>query len=329
MYLSAYYFRAHMYTIVPRHVREDMEWMADMGTDAVAIGILEQDLFAAVENIEILYREADRVGMKLLATPSRWGNLVAGCPKVPSLFCATNPEATMLRADGSPLIGAFGPLASVHHPATFEFFCESIERMLGIAPFAGIVWDELKALDAMDYSSAAKRALADSDTGRGGDIDDLHAHIDAFCDFFDRVNGEARGMSPDLRLSAFVYGYLTGYRAERPAQIGNLDEYGCDGRPYRAEDKGGNDSGATRAEKLLCEQGPYFVELARRNGKRPLFLIENHAMAEEDVEIMDRRLPEVLSLGAEHVLYYYYPRSLKDPDRNMNTLRKHLSKSRA
>lgn len=27
-FLSAFFFRAHMYTIVPRHVREDMEWMA-------------------------------------------------------------------------------------------------------------------------------------------------------------------------------------------------------------------------------------------------------------------------------------------------------------
>jgi hypothetical protein len=325
MFLSAYYFRAHMYTIVPRHVREDMEWMADVGTDAVVIGVLEQDLTAAVQNIEIVHREADRVGLKLLATPSRWGNLVAGCPKVPSLFCARNPDATMRNTDGSPLIGAFGPLASVHHPATFDFFRDSVEQMLAIAPFAGIVWDELKALDAMDYSPAARRAFLNSEVGDGGDIDDLHTHIDAFCDFFDRVNGEARRMSPDLRLSAFVYGNLTGYRAERPAQIGNLDEYGCDGRPYRGEDDGGNDSGATRAAKLLCDQGPYFVDLARRNGKRPLFLIENHAMAEGDVEIMDRRLPEVLSLGAEHVLYYYYPRSLKDPDRNMNTIRKHLS----
>lgn len=329
MFLSAYYFRAHMYTIVPRHVREDMEWMADFGTDAVVIGVLEQDLTAAVQNIEIIHREADRVGMKLLATPSRWGNLVAGCPKVPSLFCARTPEVTMQNADGSPLIGYFGALASVHHPATFDFFYESVERMLAIAPFAGIVWDEFKGLEAIDYSAAAREAFGPPGTTDGADIDDPHAHIDAFCDFFDRVNGEARRMSPELRLSAFVPGHLDGYQAERPAQIEHLDDYGCDGRPYRREDNGGSDSGPTRATKLLCEHGPYFVDIAQRNGKKPLFLIENHAMAEEDVQIMDRRLPEVLSLGAEHVLYYYYPRSLKDPDRNMNIIKNHLAKWRA
>ena len=43
--LSAYYFRAHLYTIVPHQVQEDFSWMADHGTDAVVIGVLEQDPF--------------------------------------------------------------------------------------------------------------------------------------------------------------------------------------------------------------------------------------------------------------------------------------------
>ncbi len=31
-----------MYTFVPRQVREDMQWMADTGADAIMIGVLEQ-----------------------------------------------------------------------------------------------------------------------------------------------------------------------------------------------------------------------------------------------------------------------------------------------
>ena len=42
---------------------------------------------------------------------------------------------------------------------------------------------------------------------------------------------------------------------------------------------------------------------------------------------MDKRLPEVLSLGAEHMIYYYYPRSLEDPDANMAIIAKHLSET--
>ena len=44
--IAAYYIGAHVYTCVPRHVREDMEWMADKGTRYVFISVLEQDLFA-------------------------------------------------------------------------------------------------------------------------------------------------------------------------------------------------------------------------------------------------------------------------------------------
>lgn len=320
MFINAYYFRAHMYTIVPRQVREDMEWMADHGTNAVTIGVLEQDLFAAVRNMEIVQREAERVGMELHVTPSRWGGLVAGCPKVPSLFSAKNFDALVRNKDGSYLIGGFGPVASVHHPDTLAFFTGSLERLLDILPVAGIVWDEVKTLGIRDYSPAARKAL------EGKDLDDIRVHVDATAGFFDRVDKAALQMKPELRISMFLYGHLKGYEVERCAAIEHLHDFGCDGRPFRREDGGGSDSGAMPATKLLCDHGPYFVEQARANGKRGLFLIENHAMADADVPVMDKRLPEVLSLGAEHILYYYYPRSLEDPDHNMSVIGKHLGK---
>jgi hypothetical protein len=90
--LNAYYFRAHMYTLVPRHVQEDMKWMADIGTNVVSVAVLEQDLFAAVENIQIIVEEAKKAGMKVHAVPSRWGGLLAGAPKVPSLFSVLHPH---------------------------------------------------------------------------------------------------------------------------------------------------------------------------------------------------------------------------------------------
>lgn len=318
MIITAYYFRAHSYTIVPRHVREDMEWMADHGTDAVCIGILEQDLNAAVENFQLISREANRVGMKVFATPSRWGALVAGCPKVPSIFSATHPEAMLKNKDGSTFIDWLGPLASVHHQKTFEFFCSSIEKMLRLFPIEGIIWDEVKNLDRKDYSEAAVSAL------RGKDLDDLNVHIDATADFFDQVNKAALEIKPDLRLSLFLFGHLRGYCVEKMAQIPSLHDFGCDGRPFRKEDGGSNDSGKKEAHKVLCDDGPYFIGQAKKNGKNGLMLIENHAMADEDVPLMDKRLPEVLSLGAGHILYYYYPRSLENPNRNMKVIGKHL-----
>ena len=106
--LSAYHFRAHLYTIVLHQVQEDFSWMADHGTDAVVIGVLEQDLFAARENLDILCAEARRAGLDVLITPSRWGSLVAGCPKVPSILCATEHDCWAQNADGSPHMSFLG-----------------------------------------------------------------------------------------------------------------------------------------------------------------------------------------------------------------------------
>lgn len=103
-----------MYTLVPDQVREDMEWIADTGTDAVTIAVLEQDLYAARENIETIHREAARVGLKLFAAPSRWAGQVAGAPRVPGLFTASHPETWVRNEDGTPYLSSYsGPMPSL------------------------------------------------------------------------------------------------------------------------------------------------------------------------------------------------------------------------
>jgi hypothetical protein len=308
-----------MYTCVPRQIREDMEWMADCGTNAVIIGVLEQDFSAAVENIQLVAAEAARVGMQLFVTPSRWGSLVAGCPKVPSIFCGYNRKAWSLNREGEPHV-FLGPVASVHHPDTFEFFTNALNSLFDIAPVGGIVWDEPKALDQKDYSPAAQEAL------EGKDMEDPKVHIDAQADFFERVNAEVLKNHPDLDISMFLYGHLTGYAVERCAQISNLTTFGLDGRPFRLEDNGSGDSGQERAGKTLCDHGPYFADIARKNNKGLFMLIENHALKRGDIDLMDKRLPEVFAQNPEHLCYYYYPRSVEDPDRAMSVIARHLKK---
>ncbi len=110
-----------MYTLVPRHVREDLKWMADVGTNVVSVAVIEQDLFAAVENIEIICNEATKLGMDVWAVPSRWGGLVAGAPKVPSLFTIQNHDTWKLNKDGSYASSSVsGRISSIFHPATFD-----------------------------------------------------------------------------------------------------------------------------------------------------------------------------------------------------------------
>jgi hypothetical protein len=311
---GAYYFRQHMYTLVPRQLRDDLAWMADVGTDAVCLAVLEQDLWAARSNLDAICREAERAGIAVHAVPSRWGGLVAGAPKVPSLFAANHPETWSRDAKDQPhLSSIWGPMASVHHPATMEFFHATLETLLTQWPVRGIIWDEPKNLYRMDFAPEARRKMPDGA--------DMSWHIDAVADFFDAVGARAKGIRNDVTISMFLYAHLKGYCVERCARIETLDYFGCDGRPWRLEDR---PASTESGRKVLLGQAHRFLDEARRNAKGGLILIENHAMDSRDFDLMDRRLPEVLALGAEKVLYYYYGRDVADPDRQMAILARHF-----
>lgn len=315
---AAYYMAAHLYTLVPRHVREDLAWIRDHGAQAVVLGVLEQDLTAARENIAVVAAEAARAGLELWLTPSRWGNLVAGAPKVPSIFCATRHEAWALRADGRPVLNFLGPVASVHHPATFERFAGLLAQAFAQWPVRGVVWDEPKALHAADHSPAARAALGDADPA------DPAVVLGAQCAFFGRVNAEIRRLAPATRIGLFGFAHDTAL-APALCAIPGLDAAGCDGRPWRREDGGhsdDNDGGAPT--KFLLGDGQVWTAAARAAGRAGLWLIENHALPDEDLPLMDHRLPEVLAAAPEWLLWYYYPRSLADPDAHMAVLGRHL-----
>lgn len=314
--LNAYYFRAHMYTMVPRHVREDMKWMAGVGTNVVSIAVLEQDLYAAVENIQVVCEEAQKAGMAVHAVPSRWGGLLAGAPKVPSMFSVTHPHTWMLHEDGKPAFnGTSGVTSSIHYPETHDFFCKSVDGIVKIHPnLRGVIWDEPKNFRTRDFSPKAKEVL-------GADAP-VEKHIQAMADFYSRVNEYVKGKHPQLTLSMFVYASTSPDVMERAAAIAHLDYFGCDGRPWGEKD-GGQLEGDN---KVLVGRGEAFLEAARKNGKKGLLLIENHNLPARDIPLMDRGMPQVLRMNPEQLIYYYYPRNIGEPDRNMATLAKHLRK---
>jgi hypothetical protein len=315
--LNGYYFRAHMYTLVPRHVREDMKWMADIGTSVVSVAVLEQDLFAAVENIQIIVEEAKRLGMNVFAVPSRWGGLLAGAPKVPSLFAVLNPQTWMLQPDGKPYQNAnSGVTCSIHYPETYDFFCKSADSIAGIGGISGIIWDEPKNFATRDFSPKAREVL--------GTDASAEQHAAAMAGFYSRVNTYIKGKYPDMALSMFVYANTKDMVIEKAAAIEQMDYFGCDGRPWAQADGGKLESEG----KVLLGPGEKFITAARKHGKKALLLIENHNMTSAEIPLMDRGLPKVMALGAEQLIYYYYPRNIQEPDKNMATIARHLKKYR-
>ena len=210
---------------------------------------------------------------------------------------------------------------SVHHPDTYALFARTLEELLGRWPIRGVIWDELKALKEADYSPAAREALA------GRDLADPAVHAEAQVAFFGRLNAAIKAAKPDAVTSCFVYGNM----ADEPwlelvAGMDRLDEFGLDGRPWRRTDGGSDDNpGPSAPTKFAPDQFPAFREAATAQGRRSLVLVENHAIDNDDVALMDRRLPELMAMGPDHLIYYYYPRSVEDPDAAMAVIGRHLA----
>lgn len=297
MKLNAYYFRAHMYTLVPRQVREDMAWMADIGTDIVSLAILEQDLTAVPRNLDCICREAERAGMQVYAVPSRWGGLTAGAPKVPSQFAASHPETWLIEPDGRPHVNPFsGPACDVTRADVQEFFRDRISALLGHWPIRGLIWDEPKTLEAQGPQVLAQ--------------------------FYDAMGAHARSVRSDVRLAMFLHSYQGPELAEPCAGIANLDIFGCDGRPWGPTEAPLVDNDA---KVLLGGHGARFLSQARAHGKDGMLLVENHDLPAKAAPVLEANLPRVLELNPDHLIYYYYPRNLEDPELIMNIMAKCLT----
>jgi hypothetical protein len=312
--LNAYYFRAHMYTLVPRQVREDLKWMADAGTNIVSVAVLEQDFFAARENIEIICNEAGKAGLEVWAVPSRWGGLVAGAPKVPSVFTVKNQDTWTKRKDGSYVEADLtGRVSSIFHPATYAFMTDSARKLFKTWDFKGMIWDEPKSIGE-DYHELAVKKL--------GENPSREQFIDANVDFYSSVNKAIKADYPDKQIAMFIYSNFDDMTVRKMATIGGLDVFGCDGRPWSVEDGGKDES---EGKVLLGGVGQRFVDAARANNKASLWLVENHNMSDKDIPLLERRLPDVIKSDVDHLIYYYYPRNLSQPDKIMDIIRRNIS----
>jgi hypothetical protein len=314
MIVSAYYLNGSCFSVVPRHVRQDFQWMADHGTDAVCLSMYEGDL-ASRRKWDVYFGEAERAGLAVYAVPSRWAGLIAGWPGAPSRFTATHPETWMLQEDGRPIFSAtWGAMSSVHHPATMEFFRHCLDMLLAY-PVAGIVWDEVKTVMRGDFSPMAREKMP-AEAG-------MEWHIDATAEFFDAAGRYARQKSADLVICMFLYSFLAGYVVERCAAIASIDQFGCDGRACTAEQYR-RVFGAVENPKVLLADAPRFIDAAGRHGKGAFVLVETQGMPAEGNDPLERNLPEILSWDLAHLAYYYYPTGTGDVERTMAVQGKHL-----
>lgn len=315
MYKIAYYIHQYQYNQTPAHTQEDMAWIRSNGFDGVAMVVNEVDLVKGDRNIDRVFSAAKAQGLKMHLVPSRWGGLVAGTPGIKSAFSSSHPDDLMRSKDGSVQAGAlWGALASVHSPATFQFFCDNFSAVLSRWPFDGIIWDEPKGFRTEDYSTHAMKTRPE-----GADV---QWDNQQFAHFFDRAGKFLKEKYPGIRLSMFVYATMPQEVLDCCTGIEHLDDFGIDGNPFiqkRETDKQG---------KTLLENGKKIMELSHRAGKNGLMLIENFDLTLEETKLMDQSLPEILSYASQPedvLMAYYYGRNNEDPDEVMQILSKHIN----
>ena len=307
MPLTAYYFMGQDLCIVRRHVREDLAWLADAGTDNVAVGVHEFQLQRLGDaGLDIICDEAERAGLGVHAIASRWGGLIAGWPTAAGIFAATHPETWIRNADGSPLIRNFagGAICSIYHPETLDLFRSSLDRMLDQWPFAGLIWDEPKTLEDEDHSEAAVKALGGPSTGE--------THVRNMADFFSEATRHARAKKPELVISCFVYAHFSDMIMRHFAAIEGLDYFGIDGlcRP---------NPGTYPRFKTVFGNMDRANAACREAGVKSFCLVETGPGIPLEQTIGYVR--EFLKTPIDHLLYYYFGSCTGPMERYMDEMK--------
>ena len=190
---------------------------------------------------------------------------------------------------------------------------ESIDTIYSSWDIKGIIWDEPKSF-MKDYSPLAIQKL--------GKEAKLSEHYKAVVDFYNTVNTYAKEKYSEKKTALFVYANLEIEKLNALVAASHLDYFGCDGRPWYDSDGGNQEA---KGKVLLGQNhGERFFRMAKKMGSKSLWLIENHNLLNADADLMDKRLPEILKKNSDHLIYYYYPRNLEDPDKIMGILAKHL-----
>lgn len=309
--LNAFYIRAHTYTLVPAQVRQDLDWMADIGTNAITVSVLEQDLIASKNNILFIIGEAKKRNMKVYMVPTRWAGIFAGGTKVPSLFSVRNPHTWTKKEDGTTAYSkSTGVSSSFHFPEVQDFFIENLAKAIKQWSLDGVVWDEPK-IWKKDYTDLGKQLAG---------YENIKAHYQAAAAFMNQMSAGLKQQFPNLELL-----YYTGADTEQEIidfqlQLKQLAYYGCSGLPWSKE----VDIPKRKYSRYLLDQVPVFQRYAKSMEAKSMAVIKNMYIESTDHQRYQRYLEDVIALKPDNLTYYYYPRNLAEPDVNMNILKAKL-----
>ncbi len=311
--LGAYFFRGGMFTLVPHHIREQLDDMRSLGTDIVCLAVNGQDSSYNHMNIEFLVEECHLRGMEVYFVPSRTAGITAGAPLTADTLGYRFPHTWTVDREGKPLVRACGVLCSFYYPEVEEHVFSEVDDMVSRYRPDGIIWDEPKSTNWQDFSA---KALENNPEG------DFERYLKDFSSFFSRINARLKQAHPDLKLLHFDEACRWDPVVKATAEIEHLDYIGVDGRPWVAPCEDAADN--RREQKVLPLYGERYLSAARAQGAKTFALIENQRLDQQELESFERDIERVLEIDADLMLYYYYGFHQADVERNMQVIRDHL-----
>ena len=310
--LNAFYIRAHTYTLVPGNVRSDLDWMASIGTNAITVSVLEQDLSSSKNNLLFVGKEARKRGMEVYMVPTRWAGIFAGGTKVPSIFSVRNPHTWRKKENGEILFTkSTGVISSFHYPEVVDFFIKGLTTAIEQWELDGVIWDEPK-IWVKDFSDQARKMAG---------FDRIESHYQAAVGFMDQLSAALKELSPGIKLLFYTGADTATEVLAFQKRLNNLDYFGCSGLPWSTN----VDKDSRKYKRYLEDKIPEFKAHAATMGVKSMAVIKNMYIDPQDHRLVDQYLPKTLALQPDNLTYYYYPRNLENPDENMNLLKKYLS----
>ncbi|TMC20184.1 MAG: hypothetical protein E6J34_13475 [Chloroflexi bacterium] len=282
----------------PDAVRRDFEQIRALGASSIIYAIHEQEEQRWSRDLDRALRMAQEVGLKVIFSLGRYGNLFAGPSFMPSWYTFRHPDSRVKDRHGR-----YHGISCYNHEAFRSWLYKEVEYFISNYPLHGILIDEPRNPDITCFCSVC-RALCP-------DITDLdHFRRRSLLEFLGELFASVKRVNA-LATTAVVLLPQDLDLAEELAAHPALDSLGCHLFWQLLHED------IARVE----EWGHTLVAAAKTSHKRSQLWMQNFNLDEEHELLLETAFTKMLNADPDEIACYYYWRNNVDPEHVWQTTR--------
>jgi hypothetical protein len=282
----------------PDTVKRDFEQIRALGATSIVYAVHEEEAPRWSRDLERGLRLAQEVGLKVLFSLGRYGNLFAGPVLMPSWHTFRHPQSRVKDRHGR-----YHGVSCYNHESFRSWIFKEVEYFMTTYPISGILIDEPRTPDVTCFCSVC-RALCP-------DITDLeHFRRRSMINFLGELFACVKRVDSYAKTAVVLL----------PPDLGLLDELAA------LPDL--DSVGSLLFWQLLKEDvsmvetwGRTLVEGARQHHKRSQLWLQNFNLDEESEGMLESAFKKLMSVEPDEIACYYYWRNNADPERVWQTTR--------